>query len=99
MPTASTGVSQGWPIGYRYNGAVTTPGSQNATGSDVSLFCHSTTPCTAVRSIRVHVRRSNRSLELQYHVQGDLDHVLVPDDVSPQRGDNLWQHTCFEVFV
>lgn len=79
--------------------SVTTPSSQNATGSDVALLCHPVTPCTAVRRIQVHVRRSNASLELRYRVEGDLDRVLVPDVVSPQRVDNLWQHTCFEAFV
>ncbi len=41
----------------------------------------------------------DNSLGLIYTIQGDLSQLCVPGLTIPSRADNLWQHTCFEVFL
>ena len=38
-------------------------------------------------------------LVLSYIVTGKMSGVRLPPVVQASRGDNLWQHTCFEAFV
>src|SRR5262249_58246388 len=66
----------------------------------VALICHPTTPCDAVRGIRVDIRTTApKTLALRYLLEGDIARLLVPAESAPQRADKLWQHTCFEAFV
>ena len=39
------------------------------------------------------------TLVLQYRLRGDLAEILLPAPASPARRDELWRHTCFELFV
>jgi hypothetical protein len=65
-----------------------------------SLVCHPDTPSAAVRRIEARVARAGSGmLSLTYEVAGDLDRALVPPPQTPRRGEKLWEHTCFEVFV
>ncbi|WII73729.1 DOMON-like domain-containing protein [Bdellovibrio sp. 22V] len=41
---------------------------------------------------------SPTSLACDFHLQGDLTKIIWPKDTSPQRQDELWKHTCLEVF-
>lgn len=64
------------------------------------LAPHPSTPCDAVRSIAVRLARTSpQDVELAYGVSGDLGRVRLPESEAPRRGDGLWRHTCFEVFV
>lgn len=65
----------------------------------VALVPHPATPCAAVRSILVHVRREPRTLSLRYVLAGDLARLRIPALRPPDRADGLWRHTCFELFV
>ncbi|AQR75639.1 hypothetical protein BXU08_02835 [Sphingomonas sp. LM7] len=35
---------------------------------------------------------------IEYRVQGS-DALVAPDPSTPRRADELWKHTCFELFV
>jgi hypothetical protein len=64
------------------------------------LTPHPSTPCEAVRSIRVRLTRdSGGSLDLAYALAGDLRAVHLPRRTARRRADGLWRRTCFEVFV
>lgn len=39
------------------------------------------------------------ALQLDYRVTGDTDVLKLPPIANPERADNLWQTTCFELFV
>ena len=39
------------------------------------------------------------SLTLAYALEGELSGLRIPEHRSSRRGHDLWQHTCFEVFV
>ena len=44
--------------------------------------------------------RHDDILSIEYHLQGDLDTLIIPPQVSqPTRKSLLWEHTCFEFFL
>lgn len=64
------------------------------------LKTHPDSPCAAVTSIEVEVTRPRSDhLELSYIVTGQMSGIRMPAVVAASRGEKLWQHTCFEVFV
>ena len=38
-------------------------------------------------------------MTLHYAVSGEIGAILVPPQRPTTRTDNLWKHTCFEVFI
>jgi hypothetical protein len=52
-----------------------------------------------VRAIGVRVSRSDGALDVAYTLEGDLARIRVPDPRAPRFADDLWKHTCFEMFV
>lgn len=46
------------------------------------------------------ISKSVTGLVINFVVQGACDEILWPlKNYTPQRKDNLWQHTCFELFI
>ena len=45
------------------------------------------------------MQRSPRGIEVRYTLDGDPRHLRVPAPRPPRFADNLWQHTCFELFL
>jgi hypothetical protein len=65
-----------------------------------ALERHPASPCAALRGIQATVRRNpDGSLDVTYRIEGDLDRVRIPPPRPPRAGEQLWQHTCCEVFV
>jgi len=65
-----------------------------------ALLCHPTTPCAAVDAIEITVQGSEAGgLELSYRVRGTQSAIHLPPALPPGPADNLWQHTCCEVFI
>lgn len=65
------------------------------------LVSHST---SSVSSLVWQVESKTESCELTfdivYRVRGDLSNLVIPNPCTmPSREDNLWQDTCFEVFL
>ena len=61
---------------------------------------HPATPSGAVDAIDVTLSRSSGGvLELRYTLKGELHRVRIPEPRRPLFADELWRHTCFEVFV
>lgn len=66
----------------------------------LGLFCHPATPCPAVAGIDVGVALApGGDLTLTYTLSGEIDRLAIPTSAAPARKDELWRHTCFEVFV
>ncbi len=64
------------------------------------LICHPLTPVSGIDEISVTYEWLNSSrLWLRYHADGLIEDISIPDSVEPQRCDNLWQATCFEMFI
>ena len=61
------------------------------------LQCHPSLTCQAVSGISVTaVFREDGALQLHYQITGI---PLLPAQQAPAAADNLWQHTCCELFV
>jgi hypothetical protein len=61
---------------------------------------HSDSLGVAVVQVEVEVARSRADgLVLSYVVTGKINDVRMPAVVAAARGEELWQHTCFEAFV
>ncbi|HXJ07976.1 MAG TPA: DOMON-like domain-containing protein [Burkholderiales bacterium] len=52
-----------------------------------------------VRAISVRVERVQGALKVGFTLEADLSRIALPEPGPARRGDKLWQHTCFEVFV
>ena len=66
----------------------------------LALVLHPDSRCTAATHIEVEVARPRAGrLLLQYFVTGKLSDLRMPPVAAPTRGDELWQHSCFEAFV
>lgn len=64
------------------------------------LIPHPATPSAAVTRIEVAVSRPRpHALLLHYSVTGDMSALRVPAPADPLRTDELWKHTCLEVFL
>jgi hypothetical protein len=42
---------------------------------------------------------SSGRISFRYRVRGAVERIRLPIKTAPERTDELWRHTCFEVFV
>ncbi len=64
------------------------------------LSLHRDYDCPPVQAVTVNVARSeNNIVTLDYHIAGNINDVALPPIASPTRGDKLWEHSCFEIFI
>ena len=71
---------------------------QATSENELSLECHAATPSALLKFIKVGISRADE-LRLDYHVVGDIDALTIPSVQPPQRRDELWRHTCAEIFI
>lgn len=65
-----------------------------------TLHCHPATPSAVVRAMEVQVlREGKRQFALCYVLHGDIASLRIPPRRESRRVDELWQHTCCELFV
>jgi hypothetical protein len=65
-----------------------------------TLRLHPDSFCAAVTRIEVDVVRPRfAALVLTYVVMGEIGDLAMPPAAAATRTGDLWQHTCFEVFV
>lgn len=66
----------------------------------VSLKPHSDSPRLPVESLTATPRRlPGGRLEVVYRLTGDLASLAIPELSNTARADELWKHTCFEIFI
>jgi hypothetical protein len=66
----------------------------------IELAAHPAHGCTTVQRIEVRlVRAAPGVLSLSYRAEADWEQVRLDAPGAPRRGDALWRHTCFEVFL
>jgi hypothetical protein len=64
------------------------------------LIRHPDTPSLAATQVEVDVvRASGGRLALQYLVTGRIGDLRIPPPAPPEPANELWLHTCFELFV
>ncbi len=63
------------------------------------LSCHPDTPPLAVRAIKAGIGRADANwLTLRWRIEGSGS-LVVPPLAGKGRGHDLWQTTCFELFL
>jgi hypothetical protein len=65
----------------------------------VSLQCHRAASSAAIARIEVELQRVSQGLQLSYQLSGDIGKLKVPAPQPMQRRDELWRHTCCELFI
>jgi hypothetical protein len=66
----------------------------------VALTRHPSSPSEAVRGISAGARIGGAGkLAVTFNLDADMTQVVLPPTQAPARADELWRHTCFEVFV
>lgn len=53
----------------------------------------------AVRDLGISAARDGNALVLSYRLVAELEALLLPGRRESARVDELWRHTCFEVFI
>jgi hypothetical protein len=62
------------------------------------LTRHPQTPSDPT-NLRVIFGRTEGLLRVTFRIRGDTSEILLPDKAEMEFRDELWRHTCFEVFV
>jgi hypothetical protein len=66
----------------------------------LALKAHPDNPSDAVEYIEVDVLRgAPETLTLTWRLTGDMRRIVVPAFRGRSRQDDLWKHSCFELFV
>lgn len=66
----------------------------------VALACHPSSPTTAVRGLTASARIGGAGkLAVRFVLDADMSQIALPTLRPAARADELWRHTCFEVFV
>ena len=76
-------------------------GDDESRNMRLNLQCHPSTPSSALDEITVEWSMSKTgTIWLRYHVAGNVEAIRLATNLEhPQRTDNLWQSTCFELFL
>ncbi len=49
--------------------------------------------------VRAKLHREGDALSVSYILEGELDRLHLPHPAPPRFSDELWKHTCFELFL
>jgi hypothetical protein len=70
------------------------------TPQTVALSCHPSSPTEAVRGVTASARIAGAGkLAVRFNIDADMARIALPPLTKPQRRDELWRHTCFEIFA
>jgi len=64
-----------------------------------ALERHPATACSALRGIRVSIRRKPDGMQVAYALEGEIERLRIPPPRPPRSAERLWQHTCCELFI
>lgn len=64
-----------------------------------ALAPHPDHPAAAVDGLQAAIGRNGGLVSLSYVVTGRIPELEIPPRASPTRRDELWRHTCLELFV
>lgn len=72
----------------------------NISVKEISLQTHPQSDPGGVTAIEVSLARCpGGTIDIIYHVSGDVAQVELPAPKVPDRTNNLWKTTCFEFFI
>lgn len=62
------------------------------------LMLHVACDLGPVRAITAAIAATPAGCEAEFRLEGRLAGIVLPPASTPERRDNLWQTTCFEIF-
>jgi hypothetical protein len=66
----------------------------------LNLQHHPITPVTWIQQVTVDCAIDNKGMALTYQILGNMQQLQLPVcNRAPIRADNLWLHTCCELFI
>ena len=63
------------------------------------LVRHPDTPPGAIYSIEAELQRVEGGAVATFKAKGDIARLVLPAPAFPERREELWKRTCFELFV
>ena len=63
------------------------------------LMRHPDTPPGAIALVEAELLRSPGGVTARFRAVGDVSRLVVPVPATPERSDDLWRTTCFEIFL
>ena len=59
---------------------------------------HQTCDLGPIRAVTASVTATPNGCEAEFRLDGHVPSIILPEVVMPERRDNLWKTTCFEIF-
>lgn len=59
---------------------------------------HQTCDLGPIRAVTASVTATPNGCEAEFRLDGHVPAIILPEVVMPERRDNLWKTTCFEIF-
>jgi hypothetical protein len=63
-----------------------------------ALMLHRTCDLGPIRAVTASVNATSQGCEAEFRLDGNIPAIILPPQSVPERRDNLWQTTCFEIF-
>ncbi|MDP5103119.1 MAG: hypothetical protein NWP98_04275 [Erythrobacter sp.] len=63
-----------------------------------ALMLHRACDLGPIRAITATISPTPQGCEAEFRLDGRISAIILPPPAVPQRMDNLWQTTCFEIF-
>jgi hypothetical protein len=62
------------------------------------LMLHQTCDLGPIRAVTATITATPQGCEAEFRLDGHVPAIIVPEPAAPERMDNLWKTTCFEIF-
>ena len=62
------------------------------------LMLHQSCDLGPIKAVTANVEASEVGLEANFHLDGAIDRIRLPETGPSERTDGLWKSTCLEVF-
>ena len=62
------------------------------------LMLHRTCDLGPIKAVTASITPTEFGCEAEFRLDGDTSPIKIPPAAKPERTDNLWKTTCFEIF-
>jgi hypothetical protein len=63
-----------------------------------TLMLHRTCDLGPIRAVTASITATPQGCEAEFRLDGQVPAIVLPRPAAPERADNLWRTTCFEIF-
>lgn len=62
------------------------------------LVLHPDCSAGPIERVEAEVSATPNGCEARFRIHGDIGRIVIPEHAQPERMDELWKTTCFEIF-